>query len=62
MIIIAGKFVVPLGRKDKEAFNLKLKEYAAEHGWKHHLTAPVSQRFRDSNDALPDTFFYSKIL
>lgn len=55
-----GKFVVPLVRKDKEAFNLKIKEYATERGWKHHLTAPVPRRFRDSRDVVPDVFFYSK--
>jgi hypothetical protein len=60
VVMETGKFVIPLLRKDKESFTLKLKEYAAERGWKHHLTAPVPRRFKDANDVLPDTLFYSK--
>lgn len=55
-----GKFVVPLLRKDKEAFNLKLKEYAAEREWRHHLSPPVPRRYRDERDKMPDVLFYSK--
>lgn len=60
VVMETGKFVIPLLRKDKEAFALKLKEYAGERGWKHHLTAPVPRRYRDANDLLSDTLFYSK--
>ena len=60
IVIETGKYVIPLSRKDREAFNLKLKEYAAEREWKHHVTPPVPRRFRDSKDIIPDTLFYSK--
>ena len=60
VVMETGKFVIPLLRKDKEAFTLKQKEYATERGWKHHLTAPVPRRYRDASDVTADTLFYSK--
>jgi len=55
----SAKFIVPLNRERRKEYDDKVKNYAIAKGLKA-IKAPVSIRYRDDKDKIPDKMFFIK--